>query len=146
MIYECYCCNPLSNVSVILTKQFNTKVQFFTIDMHLVMNLVTQFMGDSRINHFSMVWCNQTEALFQYRIHCIIGRCRGIAKPRDLYIFLSLWNLACGSAPTCRLSEQYDIWSTRQSHDLKSYEEELTCGLMFDIACVWTMNLCIREN
>ena len=32
------------------------------------------------------------------------------------------------------------MWST-QSHDFKSYEEELTYGLMFDIACVWTLNI-----
>ena len=83
---------------------------------------------------------NQTETLFQYRINCIIGRCRGISKPRDLYIFLSPWNLACGSAPTCQISEQFDIWST-QSHDFKSYEEELTYGLMFDIARVCTLNI-----
>ena len=106
MIYECYCCwthNPLSNVSAILTKQFNTKVQFFTIDMPLVTNLVTQFMGDSQINNFSMVWCNQTETLFQHRINCIIGRCRGISKPRDLNIFLLLWHLTGGCWPTCQI-------------------------------------------
>ena len=83
---------------------------------------------------------NQTKTLFQYRINCIVGWCRGISKPRDLYMFLSLWNLACGSAPTCQISEQFDIWST-QSHDFKSYEEELTCGLMFDIARVCTLNI-----
>ena len=108
--------------------------------MPLVMNMVAQFMGDSRIKHFSMVWCNQTETLFQYRINCIVRRCRGISKPRNLYIFLSLWNLAGVSAPTCQISEQYDIWST-QSHDFKFYEEELTYGLVFDIACVWTWKL-----
>ena len=37
---------------------------------YLEMNLVAKLMGDSRI--FSMVWCNQTETLFQYRINCII--------------------------------------------------------------------------
>ena len=50
------------------------------------MNLVSQLMGGARINHFSMVWYNQTETLFQYRINCVIGRYRGISKPRGFDI------------------------------------------------------------
>ena len=86
-----------------------------------------------------MVWYNQIETLFQYRINCVIGRCRGISKPRDLYTFLSIWNLACRSAPTCLISEQYDIWNT-QSRGFKSDKEELAYAVMFDIAYVWMLN------
>ena len=58
------------------------------------MNLVTQLMGDTRINHFSMVWCYQTETLFQYRINCVIGRYRGISKPRGFDIAcVWMWNV-----------------------------------------------------
>ena len=70
--------------------------------MPLVMNLVTQFMGDSRINHFSMVWCNQIETLFQYRsrdlqasrfVYILIALKFGMWVSTHLSLFRAIWYL-----------------------------------------------------
>ena len=105
--------------------------------MPVTMNLVTWLMGNSQIKHFSMVLWNQTETLFQYRINCVIGRCRGISKPRDLYIFWSFWNLAYRSA------NFRAVWYLKtQSHDFKCHEGELSYAVIY----VWMLNVSMNIN